>query len=218
MSPQEPQSAATGDRLADEVRDCLLTLADGLGTTKAARVDLRWGLLFVGLASQDVAYVQGLELIYEGYLLHYRGSRVLSVDGDREGALLAGDVFYARGLRKIAGRGGVDAVALLTRLMASCAYLRSLPAPFEVDDALWAWATAGLAGLTTGCRLDDAVRVFDETDSSLARRAFVDVGALASAEASRLRLTDARPLLDELTALGRRATVPASSDIPSERS
>ena len=40
-------------------------------------------------------------------------------------ALLAGDVFYAHGLRLVAARGDVQSVALLTRLMSACSCLRS---------------------------------------------------------------------------------------------
>ena len=194
-------------------------MADGFGRAKPGAPDLRWGLLFARLAAWDEAYVEGLELIYEGYLLHYRESRVLlPPHRDREACLLAGDVFYAQGLRKIASRGQVDAVALLTRLMASCACVRSVLAPFEVDDALWAWTTAGLAALTAGGRLGDAVQVFDQTDAGLAEGAAVAVGALASADLPRLGLADAGLVLQELEALGRRATVPAADDLPLDRS
>ena len=75
---------------------------------------------------------------------------------DLETRLLAGDCFYARGLRGIAARGDADAVGLLARLMAACSYLRSAGAPFSADDALWAYTTAGLvaqhAGAATGVR------------------------------------------------------------------
>ncbi|NLG65377.1 MAG: hypothetical protein GX537_07205, partial [Actinobacteria bacterium] len=42
-----------------------------------------------------------VELVYEGYLLHYRSSRVLQ-GATAETRLLAGDHFYARGLGLVA--------------------------------------------------------------------------------------------------------------------
>jgi hypothetical protein len=110
--------------------------------------ELRYGLLFSALdARPDCgSYAAAVELIYEGYLLHYRSSRVLA--GGAEDAavrLLAGDYFYANGLRRLAARGDVAGVDLLSRLMAACAYLRLADAPFAHDDDLWAFTIAALA-------------------------------------------------------------------------
>jgi hypothetical protein len=62
-----------------------------------------------------------------------------------ETRLLAGDHFYAQGLHIIAGHADLAAVTLLTRLMAACSYLRSIAAPFALDDDLWVVTVAAMA-------------------------------------------------------------------------
>ena len=163
---------------------------------------LRWGLLFDVLAPWDERYVTALELMYEGYLLHYRESRVVAAaPGDRETALLAGDVFYARGLRLIAGAGQVEAVLLLTRLMSTSSFLRSIDAPWAADDVLWASTTAGLVALADGVPCREVCTLFDEIDEALRRGAPADIAALAARAAPRLRLADPAPLLAEIEAV-----------------
>ena len=136
---------------AEDVQAGLLAAGAAFGTPAARPPALRWGLLFAALDDAgDDEYGRAVELIYEGYLFHYRRSRVTAAACDRETALLAGDVYYARGLRLVAARGDADAVGLLSRLMAACSYLRSVGAPFAADDALWAWTMAGLVALRRG--------------------------------------------------------------------
>jgi hypothetical protein len=178
-------------------------VATGLGEAGAAfgppapsPAELRWGALFDELdGGDDTEYVTGIELIYEGYLFHYRRSRVCAPDAEacHENALLAGDFLYARGLRLVAARGDVAAVGLLTRLMAACSYLRSVQAPFAADDALWAYTVAGLAGLR-GHGASGADRLFERLDAALFAGAAVDVTARVRAEAPRLGLRDPAPL------------------------
>jgi hypothetical protein len=166
----------------------LSAAAEAFGAS-AAPVSLRWGGLFDELdGGDDAEYVCAVELIYEGYLLHYRESRACLSGAAREHSLLAGDFFYARGLQLIAARGDAAAVGLLARLMASCSYLRSVRAPFSEDDALWATAMGGLAALRGGASSAEVERVFDELDAAVGRGDAVDVGALARAEAPRLGL------------------------------
>ena len=163
---------------------------------------LRWGLLFDALDDgDDQGYVTAIELIYEGYLYHYRESRVSApVDDGHATALLAGDFFYARGLRLIAARGDAEAVGLLARLMAACSYLRRVAAPFADDDALWAYAMGGLAALRRGVPPTTAAALFEQFDAAVADRVTIDVRALARASARRLGLRDAVPLDVELAA------------------
>ncbi len=163
---------------------------------EGAGLELRWGPLFAALGGlDDDGYVEAIELIYEGYLLHYRRDRLgLVVEGDREKALLAGDVFYARGLEVIAGRGDVESVALLTRLMSACSCLRSLAAPFAADDALWAYTVAGLAGLRAGIPAARVGELFDRLDAELKAGAPAGVPARAAAAAAALGLPDPAPL------------------------
>jgi hypothetical protein len=194
---------------AERVGSVLLEVAAPFSTRRTAAPALRWGLLFDALAPWDERYVTALELMYEGYLLHYRESRVVATaPGDHETALLAGDVFYARGLRLIAGAGHIEAVLLLTRLMSTCSYLRSVDASFAADDVLWAATTAGLVALAAGVPSHEASALFDEADDALRRGAPVDVAVLAARAAARLRLADPAPLLAEIAAARGGATVP----------
>ena len=170
------------------------------GPPVATPAALRWGPLFDALGGDDDDYVTAVELIYEGYLFHYRRSRVSETPTDaRETTLLAGDFFYARGLRLIAARGDADAVGLLARLMAACSQLRSVGAPFADDDALWAYTMGGLAALRAGAPAATAAGLFGRFDAAVAGGAAVDVRGLARTEARRLQLRDAAPLERELS-------------------
>jgi hypothetical protein len=88
-------------------------------------------------APDDYALV--MEAVREGYLLHYRESRVL--EGYDEGlALLAGDYLYALGLDRLAALGDTGAVAVLSELIARCAQLHAEGRADEVEPL---WVEAG---------------------------------------------------------------------------
>jgi hypothetical protein len=171
------------------------------GTPAVAPATLRWGPLFDVLDGDgDGDYVTAVELIYEGYLFHYRRSRVSETPADAcETTLLAGDFFYARGLRLIAARGDAEAVGLLARLMAACSQLRSVGAPFAADDALWAYTMGGLAALRAGTPSATAAGLFERFDAAVADGAALDVRGMAREGARRLELRDAAPLERELS-------------------
>jgi hypothetical protein len=179
------------------------------GAPPATPAALRWGPLFDALDGDgDDDYATAVELIYEGYLFHYRQSRVSQTPAAaRETTLLAGDFFYARGLRLIAARGDADAVGLLARLMAACSQLRSVGAPFADDDALWAYTMGGLAALRAGAPAATAAGLFERFDAAVADANSASVRDMARAEARRLGLRDAAPLERELS--GDAAAVPA---------
>lgn len=190
--------------LAAEVSKGLAEAGAAFGPPAPGPAELRWGLLFEELDGvADEGYVRAIELIYEGYLFHYRESRVCACGAAecRENALLAGDFLYARGLRIVAARGDAAAVGLLARLMAACSCLRSVQAPFSADDALWGYTVGGLAALREGVSGAGGVRLFELLDRALAAGAPIDVPALARDEARRLRLRDAAPLLLALDSL-----------------
>ena len=162
---------------------------------------LRWGPL---LAALDPCigreYLTAMELIYEGYLLHYRQGRVRRTpSGDRREGLLGGDVLYARGLHLIASRGDVGAVDVLARLMASCSSLREREVPFSEDDALWAYAVGGLAALRQGAPVRAVVQVFDALDAALLGGACPRVREMARNGAETLCLTRGDVLEAELS-------------------
>ena len=62
------------------------------------------------------------EAIYEGYLLHYGASRLIS-DADADLSLLAGDRLYTVGLERLVALGDLEAVVELADVIALCALL-----------------------------------------------------------------------------------------------
>ena len=65
-------------------------------------------------------YEELVEAIYEGYLLHYDGGRVLRPE-DPDLALLAGDRLYALGLAQLAELGDLEAVDILAGVISRAA-------------------------------------------------------------------------------------------------
>lgn len=182
------------------VTAALAATGKAFGPPPAVAPEPRWGALYKELdPAGDAAFAVDIELIYEGYLLHYRESRALSLAaGDLETRLLAGDCFYARGLRGVAARGDAVAVGLLARLMAACSYLRAAAAPFAGDDALWAYTTAGLAAQHAGADPAPVAALFDDVDAGFHREPPPDVTAAVAGAVARLSLPDPAPLLREL--------------------
>jgi hypothetical protein len=186
--------------LAAGVAAGLRAAGEAFGPAPAAAPEPRWGALYLELdPAADVAFAVDIELIYEGYLLHYRESRALALAaGDLETRLLAGDCFYARGLRGVAARGDADAVGLLARLMAACSYLRAAGAPFAADDALWAYAVAGIVAQHRGAEPASVAALFDDVEGGFRRPGTPVVDAAVAGAAARLRVPDPAPLLREL--------------------
>jgi hypothetical protein len=77
-----------------------------------------------------------VELIREGYLVHYGAGRLVRTD-DPDLALLAGDRLYALGLARLAALGDLAAVARLADLIAACAEAHAAGEP-ELAEAAWA--------------------------------------------------------------------------------
>jgi hypothetical protein len=86
-------------------------------------------------------HLLGVEMIYEGYLLHYGRSRIFS-QADPDLALLTGDYLYAAGLREICATGDLEAVGALAGLISRCA--RNQGEGQGGDDALWDETVASL--------------------------------------------------------------------------
>jgi hypothetical protein len=107
------------------------------------------------IAGERDEYELLLELIREGYLLHYGRARV--VDGlDRELALILGDGLYARGLARLAALGDLEAVAELGDLISLVAQAEARR-DSELSEALW---TASAVAIGWGS--DDGVRAAQE--------------------------------------------------------
>ena len=127
-----------------------------------------------------------IELVYEGYLLHYRTSRALAPGDPAETLLLAGDYFYAHGLRLVARTGDIGAVALLTRLMAACSFLRVQQAAFATDDDLWE-LTAFAVGAGEGPCRTAAAGAYDRFEGLIAASRTADLPAAAAAGLAAVR-------------------------------
>lgn len=179
---------------AGRVVQDLRAAGSSFGTPATLSPALRWGVLLDALdGSVDPAYCIAFELIYEGYLCHYRSSRVSVLDNEDSAGLLAGDFFYARGLRLVAERGDVQCVDLLARLMAACAYLRSVDEPYEADDALWAYSVGGLVALLQGVPSGTVNSLFDRLEAASLTGRLPDVTTLVWEAAAELGL-DEQPI------------------------
>ena len=77
-----------------------------------------------GTAAAPAEYALIVELVREGYLLHYGEPRLLH-GHDPDLALLAGDHLYALGIERLASLGDAEAVLVLADLISSCAQLHA---------------------------------------------------------------------------------------------
>lgn len=101
--------------------------------------------LFSAACGGDVSgseiYQQGLEYIFEGFLLHRDQSRMLKKDTS-EFPILAGDHMYARGLVAIASLEDLYCIEALAELMRACSYVQG--EKLDPSLALKAWAITTL--------------------------------------------------------------------------
>jgi hypothetical protein len=79
-------------------------------------------------------HLLGLEMIYEGHLLHRGRSRLFSQD-DRDLALLTGDYLYAAGLVEVCQTGDLEAVRALAELISETS--RAAAEGDPEDRSLW---------------------------------------------------------------------------------
>jgi len=178
------------------IRETLRAAAAPFSTAPPPAVELLYGALFSALAPDagpDI-YPLALEFVYEGYLSHYRVGRLLAPDTTLQTRLLAGDHFDASGLRLVARSGDLDAVKLLTRLMASCSWLRAEGCPFAYDDDLWVLCVAGMASSASGGNAIAAMRAFDEVGRVFERHRVERLPEVVRRAAPALWLRDAAPL------------------------
>jgi hypothetical protein len=128
-------SALAAERIAADAR------GESPAWAGALRDPPEWEAVFSPLAPRR--FTLGLETVYEGYLVHYGESRLFRSLGDEERVLL-GDYLYAHGLVRIEKAGGVDAVAAMADLIATCAALRAARSPG--DGQAWVDAARRLGG------------------------------------------------------------------------
>ena len=173
------------DALAVGLRDRAAAFGD---TRLPPAGELRYGRLLEEAGGDGTDRLAlAVEIVYEGHLVHYRTSRVLPESVSDESRLLAGDYLYAHGLRMIAAGGDVEAVDVLTRLMASCSFVRVEDLPMAVDDDLWEAAVLAIAA-PPGSRVRAAAMVgFSHVAAAIERHANDRIAELAAGA-----LTDVR--------------------------
>ncbi len=178
------------------IRETLRAAAAPFATVPPPGFDLVYAPLFAALAPDagPGLYPLALEFVYEGYLSHYRVGRLLERDTSLPTRLLAGDHFDASGLRLVARAGDLDAVKLLTRLMASCSWLRAEARPFTWDDDLWALCVAGIASSQSGGNALAALGAFDEVGRLFMRDRVERLPEVVRRAAATIWLRDATPL------------------------
>ena len=84
-----------------------------------------------------------VELVREGYLLHYEEPRLLA-GHDADLALLAGDYLYALGIERLAAAGDIATIEILADLISSSAQLHAEGHEDEVP-ARWEKAVTAIA-------------------------------------------------------------------------
>lgn len=91
----------------------------------------------------------GLEYIFEGYLLHYGQSRLLS-PGSPDFNLLAGDYMYARGLDHISRLNDPACIKMFANLVSLCSYVSCEKLPPVLALRAWTATTLCLAAKAAG--------------------------------------------------------------------
>jgi hypothetical protein len=176
---------AAGQTTASDVAAGLREAAAAFGELAATDPAPRYAAL-VNVAGVPADLPLAIELVYEGYLLHYRRSRALTPGCPAQTLLLAGDYFYAHGLRLVARAGDIGAVTLLTRLMAACSFLRVQQADFGTDDDLWELTALAVGAGDGRCR-DAAAGAYDNLDELIAAGRTAGLPAAAAAGLNAVR-------------------------------
>ena len=134
------------------------------------------------------AFHDGVETIYEGFLVHHAPRGRVFAPGVPEDGLLLGDYLYAAGLVRICEAGDVEAIAALADLVALAAHARA--AGLRVDGELWAVTARHLGGERDGA-LEAARAALRAGDDAPLRALAADPEAAALAAAHRRLMGDA---------------------------
>ena len=100
-------------------------------------------------SSRGSEYAYVVEAVREGYLCHYGSSRVLA-DPDPDLALLAGDLFYAIGIRGLADLDDLESTGILSDLIRVAADLQAAGRA-DLAEILWLGQIVALS-----CGKDDS--------------------------------------------------------------
>ena len=166
-------------------------LADAVVEVAPADADVFGPLAAAGPRTSTSAgeYALLVESIFEGYLLHYAESRIVS-SSDADLLLLAGDYFYALGLSRLGAIGDLQAIGELADLITLCARVHAQGPRGGAPAA----GTGGLGGLWALSALAVAAGPWPQQDEAKRRmregdlQAAGDLRAIAQARASELDL------------------------------
>ena len=150
MAPVETAPVPRADRIG-RIADRAARGSEVWARSVVAPADRVGDALFGPVAG--AAFADGVETIYEGYLVHHAPRGRVFSSPDREQGLLLGDYLYATGLVQVCEAGDVEAIAALADLVSLAAHLRATGA--GVDGELWL-ATARHLGGPRGDELADA--------------------------------------------------------------
>jgi hypothetical protein len=128
------------DRLADRVREEGSPLAVKETADPGGRAfgDPIFGELAAAgprTSARAAEYAFVVEAVREGYLCHYGRSRILG-EPDADLALLAGDLFYAIGIRGLAELDDLESTGILSDLIRVAAELQAAGRP-ALTETLW---------------------------------------------------------------------------------
>ena len=138
-----PVGALAGvDRIADAA-----ARASDVWARSVLPADERDGDVLMGPVA-GAAFADGVETIYEGYLVHHAPRARAFAAPDREQGLLLGDYLYATGLVRVCEAGDVDAIAALADLVSLAAHLRATGV--GLDGELWLATARYLGGARDG--------------------------------------------------------------------
>ncbi|MBN8866128.1 MAG: hypothetical protein J0H98_01110 [Solirubrobacterales bacterium] len=128
-------SRGTLERLAGRVREegPPLEVREPLGQAETVFGELAAAGPRTSERGDEYAFV--VESVREGYLCHYGTSRVLD-DPDPDLALLAGDLFYAIGIRGLADLDDLESTGILSDLIRVAAELQAADRP-DLAESLW---------------------------------------------------------------------------------
>lgn len=141
-------AAATLDRLADRIREegPPLEVREESFARDTALGDLAAAGPRTASRAGDYAFI--VEAVREGYLCHYGRSRILD-EPDDDLALLAGDLFYAIGIRGLAELEDLESTGILSDLIRVAAELQASGRQ-DLAEVLWLGQIVALA-----CGMDD---------------------------------------------------------------
>ncbi len=157
----------------DRIADAAARASDVWGRSAVPADERDGDALFGRVAGR--AFADGVETIYEGYLVHHAPRGRVFAAPDREQGLLLGDYLYATGLVQVCEAGDVEAIAALADLVSLAAHLRATGVGLDAE--LWLATARHLAGPRDGA-LAAAREALRDGDPAPLRALVADAAAL----------------------------------------